>query len=425
MCGSVSSFKKIGLICCLLAVCCLLTSCSSKQEDINKVSLWTGMDAEYPRLVELCDKFTAQTGIKVELLKVPFRELRNKYFVAAPAGVGPDLLLGAHDWIGAMQIADLIAPIPEDFSYDDFTDVARRAANYERKMYMVPLCMDTLALFRNKELMPERPATMEDMLEQAVAIQKNSIDASGRPTLNGFYYEIKEAYFSIPFLTMNGAYLLGEKDGVYDPTDVGLGNEGAIKGAEFLRSLRDPNQYGLIKAGCSESISRTLFYDGTAAIIVNGPWILQDLKNRNNDPNKKHIDYVVDPFPVCRNGNEPRSIVGMQGLMLSNFCRNRENAMKLIEFLAETEQMLAISESSGRPPVTNSALARITDNVDISTFADVCLSGIPMPSHPACQQIWEPAKQSFELIANGEVKASEEMPNLTARIKQNIKLMME
>lgn len=425
MCGSVSSYKKIGVVFCLFVLCCMLASCSSKQEDTNKVSLWTGMDAEYPKLVEICGRFTKQTGIKVELLKVPFRELRNKYFVAAPAGVGPDLLLGAHDWIGAMQIADLIAPIPESFDFSDFTDVAKKASSYEHKMYMAPLCMDTLALFRNRKLMPERPQTMEDLLEQAVKIQRASIGQDGRPAINGFYYEIKEAYFSIPFLTMYGAYLLGEKDGVYDPTDVGLANEGAIRGAKFLRSLRDEKQYGLIKAGCSESISRTLFYDGTAAVIVNGPWILQELKNRNNDPAKKHIDYVVDPFPVCKDGSEPRSIVGLQGLMLSKFSRNPEGALKLMEFLCETEQMCEISNASGRPPVTNAALARITDNVDIMTFATVCQSGIPMPSHPACQQIWEPAKQSFELIANGEVEAEKEMPSLTARIKQNIVLMME
>lgn len=425
MCGFMSSLKKVGVLCCLLVLCGLLASCSAKKVDTDKVTLWTGMDAEYPELVRVCEQFTEQTGIKVELLKVPFRDLRNKFFVASPAGVGPDLLLGAHDWIGAMKIADLIAPIPADFSFADFTEIAKKAGSYEREMYMVPLCMDTLALFRNKELMPERPQTMEDMLDQAVAIQRASCDASGRPTINGFYYEIKEAYFSVPFLNMYGAYLLGEKDGVYDPEDVGLGNAGAIEGARFLRSLRDEKQYGLIKAGCSESISRTLFYEGSAAVIVNGPWILSEITKRNQDPAKKHIDYVVDPFPCTRDGKQPRSIVGMQGLMLSKYARNPEGARKLMDFLASTDQMVAISNASGRPPVTNSALARVADNVDITTFAQVCQTGIPMPSHPACQQIWEPAKQSFELIANGEVDPATEMPNLTARIKQNIKLMME
>ncbi len=383
------------------------------------------MDVEYPTLVELCDKFTKETGIEVVLLKVPFKDLRNKYYVATPAGLGPDLLLGALDWIGILQTTGLIAPIPSSFSYDDFTDVAQKAATYENEKYMVPLCMETLALFRNTDIMPKRPETMEELIANAMEIQKKYVKPGTKERVNGFYFEIKDLYFSIPFLTQYGGYLLGEKDGQYDPMDVGLGNAGAIRGAEFLRALRDDKQYGLIKAGCSESISRTLFYDGNAAVIINGPWMLRELKNRNNDPNKHHVKYSVDPFPPDKEGNLPRPSVGMQGLMLNSYSRNPEAAAKLIEYLAGTEQMLALSKSSGRPPTTHSALALITDDPDIVAFSKACDNGFPMPSHPACQAIWEPMKMSLELIANGVVEASVEMPSATERIKDKIRLMME
>lgn len=424
-CNLFASWKKAGVLLCLWAVCFLLASCSSPQNADNAVTLWTFMDAEYPTLRQICDDFERENpGIKVITLKVPHKDLRDKYFVAAPAGVGPDLMIAPHDFIGTLQTTGMIAPIAQDYDFSDFVTVAQKAASYDHQMYMVPLCMDTLALFRNRKIMPERPKTLEDLIEKAVEIQRNQKDEQGR-YINGFYYEVKEGYFSMPFLSAYGGYLIGEKNGVYDPTDIGLGNAGAIKGAEFIRALCDEKQYGLIKPGSQESISKSLFYDNSAAVIINGPWILSELRNRNNDPHKKHIDYAVDPFPPTRDGHELRSIVGLQGLMLNNYSHKKDLAMKLIRYISAPEQMLAISKSSGRPPVTNATLAQIQDNRDIATFADVCLNGFPMPSHPACQTIWEPLKQTLEMVSKGDVQAAEEMPRANQRIIEKIQIMME
>src|SRR5262245_23525041 len=58
------------------------------------ITYWNGLTGADGKVMdELIDKFTAETGIRIEQQRLPWAELYAKLQVAVPAGEGPDLAL--------------------------------------------------------------------------------------------------------------------------------------------------------------------------------------------------------------------------------------------------------------------------------------------------------------------------------------------
>src|SRR5690554_1203974 len=53
-------------------------------------------------LLDLARTFEAEYGIPVRVQEMGFGDIRDTLNVAAPAGEGPDILVGAHDWLGQL-----------------------------------------------------------------------------------------------------------------------------------------------------------------------------------------------------------------------------------------------------------------------------------------------------------------------------------
>src|SRR5690554_5334235 len=62
-------------------------------------------------LLEIADTFQSEYGIPVRIQELGFGDIRDTMNVAAPAGEGPDILIGAHDWLGQMVTNGLLEPI--------------------------------------------------------------------------------------------------------------------------------------------------------------------------------------------------------------------------------------------------------------------------------------------------------------------------
>ena len=62
-------------------------------------------------LEELGAQFTEKYGVKIQVQQMGFGDIRDNIKVAAPAGEGADIIVGAHDWIGELITSGIIAPI--------------------------------------------------------------------------------------------------------------------------------------------------------------------------------------------------------------------------------------------------------------------------------------------------------------------------
>jgi len=86
----------------------------------GEITLWHGLGTEASLLNDrIIPAWNEQhPDVTVNVLQVPFDQLRAKFVTEAAAGGGPDLLLGASDWIGEYYEADVIQPIDELASED-------------------------------------------------------------------------------------------------------------------------------------------------------------------------------------------------------------------------------------------------------------------------------------------------------------------
>ncbi|HAJ37069.1 MAG TPA: hypothetical protein DCL15_15415, partial [Chloroflexi bacterium] len=61
------------------------------------LTIWAD-EQRAPVLLPLGDKLKADTGVCLNLVQKQFGQIRDDLKVAGPAGEGPDILIGAHDW---------------------------------------------------------------------------------------------------------------------------------------------------------------------------------------------------------------------------------------------------------------------------------------------------------------------------------------
>ena len=55
--------------------------------------------------------FTEATGVDVEIVLVDFGSIKDEVITKGPAGEGPDIFIGAHDWVGELATNGAVAPI--------------------------------------------------------------------------------------------------------------------------------------------------------------------------------------------------------------------------------------------------------------------------------------------------------------------------
>ena len=105
-----------------------------------------------------------ETGVKVDLVVKQNEKIRDDFTAQVPTGKGPDITIGAHDWLGAFVQDGLVAPIELGDKAGEFQDVAISAFTYDDKVYGLPYAIENIALMRNTDLAPEAPATFDDMI---------------------------------------------------------------------------------------------------------------------------------------------------------------------------------------------------------------------------------------------------------------------
>ncbi len=388
-----------------MVVLFLLSLCGCQAPRSDSVILWTAFEgAELTKIKELAAQHAQSSGQKIQVLKVPFAELQRKFLIAAPAGQGPDIILGPQDWLGVFATAKLLSPLPCPDS-GDYAKVAVDGVTYQKEIYARPLLLDCLFLLRNPELAPKSPKNLEELTSYALEIQ-----ASGKA--QGFYFDIQDFYFSFPFFAGFGCTVL---EG--DTLNIGFAGPGGEKALEYLKKLRQSN---LVPQGAQNDFAKTMYLDKTLAMTLNGPWFLGDVRARKTP-------YVIEPIPP---GTHPcASLVGIAGLMLNVQSTHAEAAKGLIDFLSSTDCQTQMALASGRSPARKTALEVASKDPshgsDILAVGRVAQQGVPLPNHPAANAVWEPMKQSIELVSKGQTQSHEELQRAKQRIELKIKMMVE
>ncbi|WP_058234443.1 sugar ABC transporter substrate-binding protein [Devriesea agamarum] len=340
-----------------------------------------------PSLTKAATEWGQRNGLTVSVQTVA-KDLMTNFVTANQAGNGPDIVIGAHDWIGNLVQNSSITPMQlEQDATKDIAPTAMKAVTYQGQVYGLPYSVETLVIYANKKLTSvAEPTTFEEMIAAGKA-------GGAELPLSLPVGQEGDAYNMEPIYTSAGGYLFGEKDGNYDPKDLGVGKEGSIAAAEKILEL---GKQGILKTSVTVDNAISLFTDGKAAYLSSGPWALSDIK-------KAGIDVSLVAWPQLQGMQPARPFAGVNAFYVASKAKNPGNANQFIaDLAASTEIFHAMFQINQLPPV-NSALQKqlAADNPEMVKIAQLAESAQPMPAIPAMAAVWKPLGQAQASIIGG------------------------
>jgi maltose-binding protein MalE len=353
-------------------------------------------------LEPLVGAYEAAAGVDVEVVVYDFGAIRTDVQTAGPAGEGPDVFLGAHDWVGELAANGVVSPLDLGSVASDLFDVGVTAFSYGGEVYGFPYATEAIAMFYNADLVDSVPATWEEA--------KAACDSAGTELCVGT--PSNDAYHNHPFVASAGGYVFASAGG-FDASDVGLDNAGAIASAEYLD--------GLVKNGTVYSAdyggAMSNFQEGRALFWMTGPWARGDASA---------VNYGVGLIPQF-DGNAATPFVGVRGAMVSSFSDKQVLAQSFIlDFFATVEVQQAMYESDPRLPATKSLFAVVEAADPIAAvFAASASNGIPMPNIPEMGSVWGPMADALNVIREQAYGTNEETGVTISNASDAMKLAAE
>jgi arabinogalactan oligomer / maltooligosaccharide transport system substrate-binding protein len=350
-------------------------------------------DTRTPVLEPLAAEFAADEGVEVLVQEVPFDQIRDTLTRVGPAGEGPDIVIGAHDWLGQLVESGAVAPLDLGPAAAEYSEVATQAFTYDGQLYGLPYAIENIALIRNTELVPEAPATFADLERIALELR----DAGTVEIPLAVQQGPADPYHNYPLFSGFGASVFAQDDtGTYDPQALGLDSPEALEAAAAFGRW---SASGLISTDVTYDVMIESFASGQAPFAITGPWAV-------SDPERGFVQagvpFVVEPIPPVVDGQVPRVFVGVQGFMVSQFSDAQDLATTfLLDYVNSEDVQLALYEAGGRPPAMTSAFEQVQDDPIIQGFGLSGQNGQAQPAIPAMGAVWDTWRDAYNLIFTG------------------------
>ncbi len=384
---------KKKIIACLMAVVVtssLFVGCGGSKgasaEGGKELTVWTKVkEGEMKTIEEEAKAWGEKTGNTVKV--VNDEGGYQEYLQAANSSKGPDLYIGMpHDNLASFYESGLLEEVPADkfdkskYSSESVWD----ATSFEGKNYAVPMAQETVALFYNKDKVKEVPKTMEELIEVA------------KKDKNGFQIDLGNFYITGGIVQTLGGYIFGGEQGSLKADDIGLANDGAIKGYEFLADL--VRKHKLMPEDITGDIASTNFKEGESAFYISGPWDVEQFEQAK-------LNFGVAPIPTI-GGNDYKSFLGVQTAFVSAKSQNKDLAWDLLSDIInnKSEELFKVGN---RIPVLKDVLNSdaIKENKYLQGFVDQSKVAVPMPNILEMQAVWNATSQITRVYKGEDAKA--------------------
>jgi arabinogalactan oligomer/maltooligosaccharide transport system substrate-binding protein len=376
----VNKKAALGLGTLIASTALVLTGCAGGQgddsgSDSGDTTLTVWVDANRAAaLKDVAAQFEEEKGVTVELVTKDFEKIQEQFAAQVPTGKGPDITVGAHDWLGGFVQNGLVAPIELGEKASEFQEVAVSAFTDDGKIYGLPYAIENLALMRNADLVPEAPTSFDDMIAKGTAAGVQYPFVVGLDPANA------DPYHLYPFQTSFGNSVFAQnEDGTYDGSQLTVGDD---SGVAFANWLGAQGAAGTINLNLTQDLSKEAFNSGNSPFILTGPWNVADAE-------KAGINIAIDPIPSA-GGETARPFVGVQGFYVNAKSENTLVANEfLVNYIGTEDVQTAIYEAGDRAPALTASFEKASENPIVAGFGAVGADGVPMPTIPEMGSVWE------------------------------------
>ncbi len=384
----------------LLLIVTLLGCSTSRQGGAVRIRIWhQKTDAERALFEQVVAEYNAAHPDRhVEILYRETEELRNLFVIASIAGKGPEIIFGPSDNVGLFVVTQTILPLDTLFSDTFFTRFTPDGLiRWKGHTWLAADQVGNhLALVYNRDILPVPPDTSDELIRvgKQLTVDENG---DGRPERYALTWNYTEPFFFIPFLTGFGGWVMDEEG---NPT---LDTPETVRAIQFVLDLRDKHR--IIPRESDYNVAETLFKEGRAAMIINGPWAWSGY-------GKAGVNWMIHTLPVIKEtGLYCAPMVSAKGYSI-NASIDPEKlpyALEVIDYLTSAEVQLRMARELATIPVHPDVLKHpdVQENPVLRMSIRQARLGKPMPIIPQMRMIWDGMRGSYQLVMNGAVSARE------------------
>lgn len=372
--------------------------------------IWADADRA-PILTKYADQFAQENAVTVAVQIAT--ETRKQFGDATKVGKGPDIVVGAHDWLGELVQNGTVAPIQlDEATAAKFAPAAMTASKFNGQNYGVPFSVENIALVRNTDLAPDAPATMDELITAAKAAKAK--DSKVSVLLDQAVGKTGNAYYTYPWLSAYGGGIFALKDnGDYDADKVIVNSAESLKGAEQLAMM---GKEKVLSTNVGDDNAEGIFTGGKAPFFITGPWSIPNVK-------KAGINYAISNLPSLSGGDAMQPFLGVQLFYVSAKAKNAALAQEFVTNYVPTKDFqLAIFAAGGRPPALTEAYDEVAaSDPEVKAWYEAGKDGKPMPNIPAMNSVWGPLGQAAADVIAGKAEPKARFDAAQKEIEKAIK----
>lgn len=305
----------------------------------------------------------ANPDLTINVVEQPFDQIFNKWRTDVAAGEGADMFIAPNDSLGQDaregSLLNLDAYLSGNPALDGYLPVAIDGSKVDGVFYMVPESLKAVALWYDKEALPNPPTTSDELL---AGVKDGSIKIG----IN------QGPYHQFGWTGAFGGKLLND-DGTCAAADGGFADAFA-----YLKSLKDAGA----TFNTDGNALKSDFQTGKINAIIDGPWQTADFRTALGDK------LAVVPIPSGP-GGKANPFTGTDGWYINPNLDGDQAQLAVDVALALTsaasEQVFV--DDAGHVPA-NPAV-KISDPIT-QGFSDAAAGGLPRPQTPEFNNWWGP-----------------------------------
>lgn len=346
------------------------------------LEIW-GLDDEGNLQELLSDYKKENKHITINYEKKSLADYETELINAFAADKGPDIWLIHNTWL--LKHKDKIKELPNElFSLNDFratfVEVVEKDLVDENKIYALPLYVDTLALFYNKDILnsagiPLPPDTWEELIADLdKLVQRNQwggIEQAGAAL--GTAENVDHSTDILALLMLqNGTKMVNEdkKSATFDES-IYIEGKAYQPGQDALRFYTDFSNPSKRAYTWNRQMSYSLdaFIEGKVAMMFNYSNQIPTIKDR-----APYLNFGISSMPQIKGRNFDIDYANYWAFTVSKKTRVVQEAWKLILYLNQKENAKKYLETVNRPVARRDLVNWQKDDLELGVFAKQTLS---------------------------------------------------
>ena len=366
----------------------------------GELLIWINSDKGHEGLAEVGKRFEAETGVAVTV-ETP-EDLTTQYDHYGYSAKAPDIVIWPHDRFGSWINEGHLRPIePSEGVRNAIAPFAWQAVSVGERVYGYPIAMEVVSLLYNKDLVETPPRSLAELKAEHQRLKRQGVQSIS--------WDYNNVYFSWPVFAGSGGYSFGLDNGVYNLSDVGVANDGAIAAVSGIKDLLGA---GVLPNDASYGSMMEGFKAGKVAMIINGPWAWSEVRDAG-------INVGIADVPTV--GGQPgKPFVGVLAAGLSSVSTNHELARRFLEdYLLTEEGLHAVNDDK---PLGAVAHLEVVKTLSSDPFIDHTFRsasrGEIMPNIPEMKRFWDLMTNRFSSMVSGADPIRSTLSEASSRLER-------